>query len=683
MNEKHFLNRELSWLSFNHRVLQESLDETVPLHEKIKFMAIYSSNLDEFFRVRVAALRYLMALKEKTRKKLDFEPATLLETIHGQVNVQQEELGRVYREVILKDLKSHGINLVRESDLHKEQIKYIREYFTQEIQPFIQPIFLIKNKVNYFLQNKSLYLAVKLFTQAAKKPGNVRPRYALLEIPSRNLPRFIPLPDMNGSQYLMFIDDVIRCALDLVFPGYHVDATFSVKLTRDAEIYIEDEFSGDLVDKIRQGIARRKTGAPSRFLYDQDMPKDFLKFIRDVLQLSKEDLIPGGRYHNFSDFFTFPPLGPDHLQYRKLPPIPVKSLSDQKPGFRRIAEKDLLLHFPYHSYDPVINFIRASAEDPKVTNIFITLYRVASGSRIVENLIRAVQNGKKVTAFVEVKARFDEASNIKWAEEMKRAGVQVLYSFPGLKVHAKLCLVLRGKEKYVYLATGNFNEKTARIYTDFGLFTAKKDITTDTHNLFTYLVSGKDHINYRKLLVAPFNMREEFYALIDREISNARAGKAAAITLKLNALEDNKIINKLYNASQAGVNITILVRGICCLVPGIENLSENIQVFSIVDRYLEHARVYIFHNLGRKKYYLASADWMRRNLSRRIEIAFPVTDIHIQKQIRDIIDIQLRDNTKARIIDKNLKNHYRKVENEESFNAQLATYEYFKAQSGS
>lgn len=679
MTEKHFLNRELSWLSFNHRVLQETLDDKVPLHEKIKFMAIFSSNLDEFFRVRVAALRYLMALKEKTRKKLEFEPAALLEAIHTQVNIQQEELGKVYKNII-KELESHGINLVRESAVNKEQTRYIREYFTQEVQPFIQPIFLIKNKVNYFLQNKSLYLAVKLFSRAGKKPGTGRARYALLEIPSLNLPRFISLPDINGRHYLMFIDDVIRCALDLVFPGYHVDSNFSVKLTRDAEIYIEDEFSGDLVEKIRQGIARRKTGAPSRFLYDQEMPKDFLKFIRDVLQLSKEDLIPGGRYHNFSDFFTFPPLGPDHLQYRKLPPVMVKPLADQKSVFKNIAENDILLHFPYHSYDPVINFFRACADDPKVTDIFITLYRVASGSRIVENLIRAVQNGKKVTAFVEVKARFDEASNIKWAEEMKRAGVQVLYSFPGLKVHAKVCLVLRGAEKYVYLATGNFNEKTARIYTDFGLFTAKKEITADTQKLFTYLVSGKDDTNYRRLLVAPFNMRKEFYALIDREITNAKAGKTAAITLKLNSIEDKKIINKLYDASRAGVNITILVRGICCLAPGVEKLSENIQVFSIIDRFLEHTRVYIFHNLGRREFYLASADWMRRNLSRRIEIAFPVTDTHIKKQISDIIDIQLSDQTKARIIDKNLKNQYRKSEDGQSVNAQLVTYEYIKSQ---
>ena len=681
MTKKYFLNRELSWLAFNHRVLQECLDETVPLHEKIKFMAIFSSNLDEFFRVRVAALRYLISLKEKTRKKLDFEPSALLESIHEQVNFQQQELGRIYKDIILKGLKSHSINLVRESDLNNDQTAHIREYFRQEIQPFIQPIFLIKNKVNYFLQNKALYLAVKLFSQAARKPDNRRARYALLEIPSRNLPRFISLPEKNGQHYIMFIDDVIRCALDLVFPGYRVDSTFSVKLTRDAEIYIEDEFSGDLVEKIRQGIARRKTGAPSRFLFDQEMPKDFLNFIREVLQLSKKDLIPGGRYHNFSDFFAFPPLGPAHLQYHTLPPVTVKSLAGQKSIFTKIAGKDFLLHFPYHSYDPVISFIRASANDPKVSDIFITLYRVASGSRIVENLIRAVQNGKKVTAFVEVKARFDEASNIKWAEEMKRAGVRVLYSFPGLKVHAKLCLVIRGNEKYVYLATGNFNEKTARIYTDFGLFTSKNEITTDAHNIFTYLITGKDHFNYKKLLVAPFNMRKGFYTLIDREIKHAEAGKTAAITLKLNGLEDKKIINKLYDASRAGVNITIMVRGICCLVPGIENLSENIRVFSIVDRYLEHTRVFIFHNLGRKKYYLASADWMRRNLSRRIEIAFPVTDAKLQKQISDLIEIQLSDNTKSRIVDKHLKNRYRKPDGGAAVNAQLASYEYLRLKS--
>ena len=672
-------NREISWLGFNHRVLQEARDESVPLHEKIKFMAIFSSNLDEFFRVRVAALRNLLALKEKTQKKLEFNPAELLNRIHEYVNQQQEELGDTYRNIILKGLRDNNIFLIDAEDANENQREFIQQYFEHEIYPFLQPVFLFKAKVTYFLQNHALYMAVKLFSKDAVNTTSSRAKYALLEIPTRFLPRFVTLPGDADNHFIMFLDDIIRAFLHTIFTGYTIDSAYAIKLTRDAEIYIDDEFSGDLVDKIRKGISRRKTGVPSRFLYDLNMPKTFIKFLSEALHLSKEDLIPGGRYHNFSDFFSFPALGAEDLRYDKLLPVSGKSFSTNTPLFKSIGKKDILLHFPYHSYSPVIDFLKAAAEDKEVASIYMTLYRVSSGSQIINNLMLAAQNGKKVTVFVEIKARFDEESNIKWAEELQRSGVKVLYSFPGLKVHAKLCLVRRSDKDFVYLATGNFNEKTARIYTDFGMFTCRRSITSEIIRVFSYLESRKNELQLKTLLVAPFNMRQTFYSLIDNELKNAESGKPASIILKLNSLEDRKIIQKLYLASQAGVKIELIIRGICCLVPGVKNLSENINVISIIDRYLEHTRIFVFHNSGRKKVFIGSADWMRRNLSRRIEVVFPIPDPEIRKNILTILNFQLQDNTKARIITSKIKNEYRKTESDDLVNAQSKTYRFIKA----
>ncbi len=675
-----FLDREMSWLAFNHRVLQEARDKSVPLHEKIKFMAIFSSNLDEFFRVRVAALRNLLALKEKSIKKLEFDPAILLKQIHAYVHEQQEELGDIYRNIILPGLKNNNIFIAPEQKLFKKQTEYVTDYFNQEVHPYIQPIFIFKDKVAYFLPNHALYLAVKLYSKEIERAKLVNAQYALVEIPTRFLPRFIALPPDGESHHIMFLDDIIRSFLPVIFPGYKIDSAYAIKITRDAEIYIDDEFSGDLVDKIRKGIRRRKTGVPSRFLYDLHMPKSFLKYLKSALHLSNEDLIPGGRYHNFSDFFSFPTPGPDSLRYQNLPPVPGKSFSGDTSVFEAISRQDILLHYPYHSYQPVLDFLKAAATDSKVSTIYMTLYRVSSGSQIISNLLLAVQNGIDVTVFVEIKARFDEESNIKWAEELQRAGVHVLYSFPGLKVHAKMCLVKRQDQDYVYLATGNFNEKTSRIYTDFGLFTCRRSITSEVNKVFSYLKQEKTVLEFKTLLVAPFNMRQAFYDLIENEIENAKAGKPAGIILKLNNLEDRKIILKLYDASRAGVKIDLIIRGICCLVPGIKNQSENIRVTSIVDRYLEHTRIFVFHNAGRKKVFLGSADWMKRNLSRRIEVVFPVMDAEIKRNVLTILDFQLRDNTKARLVTSKLKNEYKVSASQKPVNAQMETYRYIKAQ---
>jgi polyphosphate kinase len=650
-------------------------------------MAIFSSNLDEFFRVRVAALRYLLTFKKISKEKLNIDPASLLKEIQKRVDKQQQELGNIFRKIIIPKLKENNIVLTDENSLNKKQVSFVSDYFHYEVLPFLRPCILVRNKVTIFLQNKVLYLAVRLHSKREKNDQSsktTRSTYAVVEIPTINLPRFIELPSSNNQHTLIFLDDIIRLHLDDIFPGYMVKDIYGIKLTRDAEIYIDDEFTGDLLEKIKKGVARRKTGKPSRFLYDERMSKDFLHFLRDSLMLQKEDLVPGGKYHNFSDFISFPRLGPISLQDKILPELQISALESTKSYWSALLEKDHILYFPYHKYDYVIKFLRISANDPLVSDICITLYRSAADSLIIENLISAANKGKSVMVFVEIKARFDEESNILWAQKLEDAGIKVLYSVPGLKVHSKICLVKRkeGKiyKKYAYLATGNFNEKTAKLYTDFGLFTANSRITREVDQIFRYLKTKKKGYNYKNLLVAPFVMRTKFYELIDNEIVNAKNGKAAFIDLKMNSIEDKKIIEKLYQASQAGVKIRIIVRGICCLVPGITNLSENIEIRTIIDRFLEHTRIFIFHNNGKKKLYLASADWMRRNLSRRIEVAFPLYDELVKKTISSIFEIQWKDNQKAREIDKLQKNDYVKTELKMKVRSQIASYEFLKNQ---
>jgi polyphosphate kinase len=685
MKKNTFFDRELSWLSFNHRVLQEANDPTVPLHEKIKFMAIFSSNLDEFFRVRVAALRYLLTLKKKSINKLKIDPSILLKEIQKRVDIHQKELGKIFRNSIIPELKKNNIILTNEDSLDEKQSSFVADYFRYEILPYLRPSILVRKKVTIFLQNKVLYLAVKLQSKKDKQLDSVksvRSTYAVVEIPTINLPRFIEIPASEDKKCVIFLDDIIRRHLDEIFPGYLVKEMYEIKLTRDAEIYIDDEFSGDLLEKIKKGISRRKTGKPSRFLYDERMPTEFLNFLKDSLMLQKEDFVPGAKYHNFSDFISFPRIGPASLRDKKLPPIQVPDLQSTNNIWGVISNKDYLLYFPYHSYDYVIKFLKSAAEDPSVLSIALTLYRSAVDSQIIQNLIRAANKRKSVTVFIELKARFDEESNILWAQKLEDAGIKVLYSFPGLKVHSKICLVTRKEgntiKKYAYLATGNFNEKTAKLYSDFGLFTTNSNITNEIEHVFRFLKTEKNDFAYKHLLVAPFVMRKRFNEMIDTEIQNATNGKKASMDLKMNSLEDRKIIEKLYQASQAGVKIRVIVRGICCLIPGVKNLSENIEIISIVDRFLEHTRIFIFHNNGREKYYLASADWMRRNLSRRIEVAFPIYDNSIKKTLRSIFELQWRDNQKARIIDKEQINEYRRDDSGEIRRSQMDTYEFLK-----
>lgn len=684
--EPKFFNRELSWLSFNHRVLQEAKDPRTPVYEKIKFLAIFSSNLDEFFRVRVASLRALLDLKKKPKKELKFDVEKLLEKLHKTVVKMQEEYGDIYANVIKPELEKHNIFLIDQTGLNTLQKEFVSEIFNIQVIPHIMPMIIARKKITPFLRNNRLYLAVKLSSKrngtAGKEPRKRRYQYAIVEIPTNHIERFILLPKVGNNNYIIFLDDILRLFLPQIFYGYNVHESFSVKLTRDAELYIDDEFQGNLLDKIKKSLAKRSSGAPSRFLYDKTIPQSLLNFLKDVLLLSDEDLFPGGKYHNFSDFFNFPNPGLKELNFQDMKPLKSRELEKNKDIFSTVKEKDRLLYFPYHSYDHVIHAIEQAAIDPAVTSIKTTQYRVAKDSKIVNALIKAAHRGKDVTAFVEIKARFDEEINIKSAEEMQKAGVKVLYSLPGLKVHAKLAMITRtegNKEViYSYLSTGNFNEKTARLYTDFGFFTANKELTNEVKYVFEYLEGKKPEFQFRHLLVAQYGMRQGFTAMIENEISFARQGKPAAITAKINSLEDERIIKKLYEASCAGVKINLIVRGICCLIPGIKGLSENINITSILDRFLEHDRVYIFNNGGKEKIYLASADWMKRNLSRRIEVGFPVYDENLKNIIKHIVNIKLNDNVKARIIDEKQTNQYRISQSEYEHRSQYEIFDYIK-----
>lgn len=673
--------RDLSWLSFNYRVLQEAKDPGVPLFERIKFLAIYSSNLDEFFRVRMANHRNLLRVGKKTKRQLEFSPKQMVREIQRLVNKYQEEFSRIFEKQIIPELRRHHIYLKRRLDLTEQQRQFVEAYFRDHMLPFVQPVLLVKRKVRPFLNNAQLYLSILM--QDPEDPTGEH-HYALVKIPSDHLPRFIPLPSPNGQHHLIMLDDIVRHSVSWMFPGYTILDTFSLKLTRDAELYIDDEFSGDLVQKIKESLVKRHVGPASRFVFDREMPPAFLEFLTQVFELEHYDTLREGRYHNNFDFFRFPDFGMSHLKNPPMPPMPYRPLENAGHFYRAIRRRDHLVHYPYQSYESTVRFFEEAARDPKVTHIKIVQYRVAKMSRIMQALIDAVKAGKNVTAFIEVKARFDEEANLKWGERLEQAGVRVHYSFPGLKVHAKLALVRRleddGPRMYTYLSTGNFHEDTAKVYSDFGLFTADERLVNEVARVFSYLETMKlpEQQRFEHLLVGQFNLRSRLEALIDAEIDAARNGRPAGITLKMNSLEDGPMIDKLYEASQAGVPVRMIIRGICCLIPGKPGLSENIQVVSIVDRFLEHSRVFWFHQGGEEFVLLSSADWMVRNLSYRIETAFPIYDPALKARIIDFINIQLADNTKARIIDEKSANQYVKTNSDLATRSQVETYYYIK-----
>ncbi|PWK79207.1 polyphosphate kinase [Mucilaginibacter oryzae] len=671
------INREISWLYFNDRVLQEAADPTVPLIERVRFLAIFSSNLDEFYRVRVATLSRLAALNEKSKEILGYNPKKLLNQIKNIVVRQERKFNNLYENIIVKQLAEEKIFILNDKQLNVTRGAFVKDYFREKLLATLVPIMLNDSLPLPELRDRAVYFFVKLTT-------NKKVRYALIEFPD-NLSRFIKLPDTNNLKFIILLDDIIRYSLEDIFFIFEHDSieAYSIQLTRDAELDLDKEVSEKFVDALAKSLQKRKKGKPMRLLYDSDMPMDMLKYLVNKMGLHGESLIPGNRYHNFKNFISFPNVGGPELEYSKYPALPVADLSFGKSLIELIAKKDYLVSTPYQSYDYVIHFLREAAIDPKVKEISIAVYRLAEDSRVIHALINAAKNGKKVNCLVELRARFDEQNNIHWSNRLEEEGVTVLYGIPGYKVHSKICLVTRtekGKPAYyACLSTGNFNEKTARIYADHTLLTANKKITADLVNVFKAVNRGLLPKGLKSLIVSPIDSRPAIYKLIDNEIRNAKAGKQAYMILKMNSLADEDMINKLYQASNAGVKIKMIIRGMCCLIAGVKGYSENIEVVSIVDKYLEHARVHIYCNGGNELIYLTSADFMTRNIDNRVEVGFPVYDPKLQKEIRDIIDIQLADNTKSREINSQNTNKYHKTDSPESHRAQIEIYNYLKS----
>lgn len=675
-----YVNREISWLSFNERVLQEAADKTTPLIERLKFLGIFSNNRDEFYRVRVATIKRLSKLGRKAISIYGEDPKELLTRLQRRVIEQQIKFENIYQE-LLKELAASDVYIINEKELSPAQKTFVKEYFSQEIISTLFPVMIDENKPFPYMKDKVSYLYLRLESIIQKQKN----KYALIEIPSRVTSRFVVLPKQGNKEYIILLDDVIRFNTDQIFDvfGYRTVEAYNIKLTRDAELDIDNDVSKSMIEKISKSVKARKQGQPVRFVYDAAMPNDMLKYIMVKLGMAKKDnAIPGGRYHNFKDFINFPNLGNKSLVYNNPAPLPHKYLANnQFTTLKAIKEHDILLHYPYHSYNHIINLLREASIDPKVESIKITLYRLADSSKIANALINAVKNGKKVSVLVEIQARFDEENNIYWANKLQEEGARVIYGVPGLKVHSKLILITtreNGKlTNYAHIGTGNFNEKTARIYTDFSLLTANRQIADDLSKVFDFYENNFKVYQFKHLLVAPFFMRKELIALINKEIQFAKAKKKASIILKLNSLVDKEMIEKLYEASNAGVKITLIIRGVCSLVTDQEGWSDNIKAYSIVDKYLEHTRVFIFHNNGQEKIFISSADWMSRNLDSRSEVAVPIYSEEIRKQLKDIINIQLSGNTKVRIIDKRQENIYKSAKpGEKKVRVQDEIYNY-------
>jgi polyphosphate kinase len=646
-----FFNRDLSWLSFNERVLSEASRKTVPLMERIRFLAIYSSNLDEFYRVRIPTLTALAKIPDDVQAP---SSETILTKINDVVVKQLERFGEILVNQILPELRTYNIHLIYNEPVPDIIRDELRNYFIHSVASFIQLNNLTKGE-DFFPENNKIYLAVQ--TQEVHKPN---PGY-IVNIPSDVIPRFFSLIHRE-KQYIVFLDDIVKLNLPVLFPGQAI-VSHSFKITRNAELDLEDEFAGNLAKKIEKKISQRDFGLATRFLYEPGLPHDAVLLLKKKLNLKGASFIQGGTYHNLKDLSSLQ-LSDRKFYYEPWPKVSL-FLNLNTSLFSELKKRDVLLHPPYHSFETVLRFFNEAAIDVSVQTIYVTLYRVASDSRIVSALISAAKNGKRVIVFVELKARFDEANNIKWSKKMKAAGVKIIESIPGLKVHAKLALVKRRAEKkaelFGLLSTGNFNEGTALYYTDHILMTSDKTMLTEAAYLFSVLRRRKKKINqashhFRNLLVGHFNLQERFIALIEREIKNSQVGKPASITIKFNNLEDQVLISKLYEASSAGVKISLIVRGICCLKPGIAGISQNITVIRIIDRFLEHGRIFIFQNDDDPEVYLGSADWMNRNIYRRIEVCFPIRDPDLKRQLIDIVNIQLNDNLQAVTLNDQCKN---------------------------
>lgn len=672
--------RDISWLSFNGRVLQEAADDTVPLRERIRFLGIFSNNLDEFFRVRVATLNRMIALGEKGKMHLEMNPRLILEEIQEKVLQQQKEFERIWNE-ILRELKKEKIFLLPETKLNRIQQKFVLNYFDEEIRSNVVPLMLESISAFPTLNDKSIYLACTL----SKKDKSIVKKFALVSVPARRLPRFIILPSKQNEVHIILLEDIIRFCLPNIFSffGYDTFSSAIIKVTRDAEIDIDNDVSTSLIQKIEKGLKNRKKGKTVRFIYDKDIDASLLAYLVKRLELTnKDNLIAGGRIHNFKDFINFPESVFVKKNLRKNPFVH-PALKNAIRITNTVLEKDILLNFPYHSFDTIIDLLREAAIDPEVLSIKITCYRLAPRSKIINALTNAVRNGKQVTVVLELRARFDEEANLEWKEELEESGVKVLLGVPDLKVHAKLCLIKKMVNNkpilYGFVSTGNINERTAKIYGDHCLLTADKNIMADVNRIFHYLEHPKMRPHFlracKTLLVSPTSMRRGLMDLIQKEITYAKAKKTAAITVKLNSLSDEILIEKLYEAAKAGVVINLILRGICCMLT--ENSKfKDVYAISIVDEYLEHARVLIFHHGGKEKVFISSADWMVRNIDHRIEAACPIFEKSIRQELKDIMQIQLSDNIKARILDNDLSNQYVNPRNTKKVRSQLETYNY-------
>ena len=673
--------RDISWLSFNERVLQEALDINNPLIERLRFLGIFSSNMDEFFRVRYASIKRLSQIDNGVQKRLGGKtPTEVLSEISNKVIALQAKAQEV-NDQLLKELEKNDIAFVDEHSLTAGQEDFVRKTFIDKISPAVFTLIIDDEEGVPELKDKSIYLAIRLIVEDEDEPL----LKALIEVPSELLGRFWELPKY-GKQYVMYLEDVIRYNLEYIFFIYNFDRieAHTVKITRDAELDLDDDVSKGFLEKMSKSLKNRRVGDPVRFVYDKEINNEMLQFLINRMDLDSYDsLIPGGRYHNKKDYISFPNLGGKNLEFDALPPLNHPDLDLDRSILNVIREKDVLLFLPYHNFSYIIRTLREAALDPKVTSIHATLYRLGSQSRIISALINAAKNGKQVTVVIELRARFDEEANIKWTEELQAEGVQVIFGVPGLKVHSKMILITRqtsnGPEYFASIGTGNFNEQTARIYTDYHLLTADSRITRDVINAFDFLQNNYKRHRFKHLIVSPYYTRKSFIDLIDGEIQNAKAGKSCGIFLKINSLSDVKLIEKLYEASNAGVPVRLIIRGICSLIPGMKSFSKNIEAISILDRFLEHTRVFIFENEGNPKTFIGSADWMTRNLDFRVEVTTPIYDPRIARQLRDHMDIIWKDNVKSRLFDKQMNNEYRKLKGPK-IRSQYALYDYVKKQ---
>lgn len=682
MTKTLMINREISWLSFNERVLQEAADSRVPLVERMRFLGIFSNNLDEFFRVRVATWRRLVDLPD-AENTLKESPARILAQINETDHAQNRRFLKIYDQ-LLSELEKENIFIISEQQLTDDQGVFVRQYFRDHVRSNLFPIMMKNLKRTSSLKDKSIYLAVQL----KRKDNSIKENHALIKVPTSVLSRFLILPKKEDRNYIILLDDVIRYNLADIFSVFDYDefTAYTIKITRDAEMELDNDVSKSLMERMSESLKQRKKGRPVRFVYDGDLPQNMLKLIMDRLKISgKDNIMKGGRYHNFKDFMKFPNVGGPHLEYPPAPPLPHKDLSGTKSILAAIKQKDIMLHFPYQSFQYIVDLLREASIDPRVKSVKMTIYRVAKESKVINALINAARNGKDVTVYLELQARFDEQANIYWSEKLLEEGVEIIHGKAGMKVHSKLILIERkeGSQKVLYanIGTGNFNETTSQIYVDTSLLTCNPKITSEVAQVFQlFEVSYHVPEGFKNLVLSPFKTRQFVTRMINREMANARKGNKAEITMKLNSLVDEPLVKKIYSASKAGVKFKLIIRGICVLVPGVKKLSENIEAISIVDRYLEHSRIFVFHNNGNPEYFISSADLMSRNLDHRIEVGVPVWDNDLKNEIQTMLDIQWKDNVKARYLGKDCLNDYKVVNlDQELVRSQVEIYNHFKS----